>query len=100
MALTGLDGAFLRVTKAFAALLGTTTEKLHELRVQDVTHPDDLATDSANVAELAAGRTQPQEVVKRYRGPNGVDVLVRVHATPVHDDDGECAFIFAHVLPL
>jgi PAS domain S-box-containing protein len=100
MALTNLDGAFMRVNKAFAALLGTTTEKLHELRVQDVTHPDDLATDSANVAELSAGRTLPQEVVKRYRGPDGVDVLVRVHATPVHDASGECAFIFAHVLPL
>jgi PAS domain S-box-containing protein len=100
MALTGLDGAFLRVNKAFAAMLGTTTAALHRLRVQDVTHPDDLARDAANIDELTAGRTLPQEVTKRYRGPDGVDVPVRVHATPVRDDTGETAFIFAHVLAL
>ena len=100
MALTGLDGAFLRVNKAFAALLGTTTEALHELRVQDVTHPEDLATDRANIAELTSGRTLPQEVDKRYRGPDGRDVPVRVHATPVHDAAGQPVFVFAHVLAL
>jgi diguanylate cyclase (GGDEF)-like protein/PAS domain S-box-containing protein len=100
MALTGLDGTFLRVNKTFAALLSTTAEALHELRVQDVTHPDDLATDRANIAELTAGRTLPQDVDKRYRGPNGVDVPVRVHATPVQDSTGEPVFVFAHILPL
>jgi PAS domain S-box-containing protein len=100
MALTGLDGSFLRVNKAFAALLGTDVEQLHTVRVQDITHPDDLAADAANVAELAAGSTSPQEVCKRYRRPDGGDVPVRVHATPVHDDAGNPAYVFAHVLPL
>ena len=99
MALTSLDGAFLRVNKAFAALVCTTTEALHELRVQDITHPDDLATDAANVADLAEGRAQVQDVPKRYRRPDGTDVPVVVHASVVHGEDGEPAHVFAHVLP-
>jgi diguanylate cyclase (GGDEF)-like protein/PAS domain S-box-containing protein len=101
MALTGLDGSFLRVNKAFAALLGTDTERLHTMRVQDVTHPHDLAADAANVAELARGATGAQVIDKRYQRPcDGSDVPVRVHATPVHDDAGKPAYVFAHVLPL
>jgi len=101
MALTGLDGSFMRVNKAFAALLGTDTERLHTMRVQDVTHPDDLAADAANVAELARGATGAQVIAKRYQRPgDGRSVPVRVHATPVHDDAGNPAYVFAHVLPL
>ena len=101
MALTGLDGSFLRVNKAFAALLATDTERLHSMRVQDVTHPDDLAADAANVAALARGAPGAHVVDKRYQRPcDGSDVPVRVHATPVHDDAGKPAYVFAHVLPL
>ena len=91
----------MRVNKAFAALLGTDTDRLHMMRVQDVTHPDDLSADAANVAELAGGATSAQVIDKRYQRPcDRSDVPVRVHATPVHDDAGNAAYVFAHVLPL
>jgi len=99
MALTALDGSFLRVNKAFEALVGWTTEQLDGLRVPDITHPDDLAVDRANVAELEAGRAVVQEVAKRYRRPDGSDVPVVVQATVVHDRRGRPAHVFAHVLP-
>ncbi|MFP5372979.1 MAG: EAL domain-containing protein, partial [Actinomycetes bacterium] len=99
MALTTLDGAFLRVNRAFHTLVGWTTEQLDGLRVPDITHPDDLATDRANVAEIAAGRAVVQEVCKRYRRPDGSDVPVVVHATVVHGRGGQPAHVFAHVLP-
>jgi diguanylate cyclase (GGDEF)-like protein/PAS domain S-box-containing protein len=99
MALTTLDGAFLRVNKAFAALVGWTTEQLDGLRVPDITHPDDLAADQANVAEIAAGRAVVQEVAKRYRRPDGSDVPVVVHATVVPGRRGQPAHVFAHILP-
>ncbi len=99
MALTTLDGSFLRVNKAFEALVGWTTEQLDGLRVPDITHPDDLAADRANVAELQTGRAVVQEVAKRYRRPDGSDVPVVVQATVVHDRRGRPAHVFAHILP-
>jgi PAS domain S-box-containing protein len=99
MALTALDGSFLRVNKAFAALVGWTTEQLDGLRVPDITHPHDLAVDRANVAEIEAGRAVVQEVCKRYRRPDGSDVPVVVHATVVQPWRGRPAHVFAHVLP-
>jgi diguanylate cyclase (GGDEF)-like protein/PAS domain S-box-containing protein len=99
MALTNLDGSFLRVNKAFAALVGWTTEQLDGLLVPDITHPDDLATDLANVGDLAAGRVLSHDVRKRYRRPDGSDVPVVVHAAVVHGLDGRPAHVFAHVLP-
>jgi PAS domain S-box-containing protein len=99
MALTGLDGSFLRVNKAFAALLDTTTEVLNALRVQDITHPDDLAADRVNVAALADGSELTQDVSKRYRTPEGRDVPVVVHARVVHDQGGSPSHVFAHILP-
>ena len=99
MALTTLDGAFLRVNRAFHTLVGWTTEQLDGLRVPDITHPDDLAADRANVAEIAAGRAVVREVCKRYRRPDGSEVPVVVHATVVHGRRGQPAPVFAHVLP-
>ena len=99
MALTTLDGAFLRVNRAFHTLVGWTTEQLDGLRVPDITHPDDLATDRANVAEIVAGKAVVQEVTKRYRRPDGSEVPVVVHATVVHGRRGQPAHVFAHVLP-
>ena len=99
MALTGLDGGFLRVNKAFAALVGWTTEQLVGLRVEDITHPEDLAADQANVADLAEGRARSHDVCKRYRRPDGTDVPVVVHAAVLHGLGGRPAHVFAHVLP-
>ena len=99
MALTALDGSFMRVNKAFAALVGWTTDQLDGLRVPDITHPDDLAADRANVLELEAGRAVVQQVSKRYLRPDGSPVPVVVQATVVHGRRGRPAHVFAHVLP-
>jgi diguanylate cyclase (GGDEF)-like protein/PAS domain S-box-containing protein len=99
MALTGLDGSFLRVNKAFTTLVGWTTEQLQGLLVADITHPDDLAADRVNVDELATGRARAHDVRKRYRRPDGTDVPVVVHAAVVRGIGGRPAHVFAHVLP-
>ncbi len=99
MALTGLDGSFLRVNKALAALLGRSTGDLATATVAEVTHPDDLATDRANVDLLRQGHEDTHQVRKRYLRPDGTPVPVLVHATVVAGTTGAPAHVFAHVLP-
>ncbi|MGI5239430.1 PAS domain S-box protein [Dactylosporangium sp. CA-139066] len=49
------DGTWLEANPAFAAMLGTTPERLVGLNVNDLMHPDDLPSSQANVAALLAG---------------------------------------------
>ena len=95
MTLTGTDGRLVRVNKAFATLLGTTTEALAGRRVLDLTPAGDrggvtgLFTEDLGVTELA--------VV--FVGADGAPVPVRVRVSAVRDDDGRATSVVAHVLP-
>lgn len=99
MALTTLDGAILRANAALAELVGHTPAALTTMSVADVTHPEDLSADAANLSDLRDGTTTTQRVVKRYVHRDGHALPVRVHAATVAGPDGEPAYVVAHVLP-
>ncbi|MER7282878.1 PAS domain S-box protein [Dactylosporangium sp. NPDC000244] len=52
------DGTWLEANPAFAAMLGTTPDRLVGVNVEDRLHPDDLAASRANVAALLAGECE------------------------------------------
>jgi PAS domain S-box-containing protein len=84
-----LSGRFLRVNDRFCEIAGRTRDELlGSLRMQDITHPDDLP---ANLREF---RRVPEtgeafEVEKRYLRPDGRTVWVRNAVSPVYDDAGK-----------
>ncbi|GAA2362798.1 PAS domain S-box protein [Dactylosporangium salmoneum] len=49
------DGTWLEANPAFAAMLGTTPDRLVGMNVNDLMHPDDLPGSMANVSALLAG---------------------------------------------
>jgi diguanylate cyclase (GGDEF)-like protein/PAS domain S-box-containing protein len=98
MALTGLDGRFIRVNKAYAQLVGWTPEQLATKSVADVTHPDDRAQDEVNLGQVRDGSVETHHVTKRYLRPDGSAVRARVRAAVVLDRSGQPAYVFAHVL--
>jgi PAS domain S-box-containing protein len=98
MALTGLDGRFIRVNKTYAGLVGWTPEQLARLSVADVTHPDDLARDAVNLGEIRGGEAGAHQVVKRYLRSDGSAAVAEVHAAVVEDASGTPTHVFAHVL--
>ncbi|WP_091116147.1 EAL domain-containing protein [Geodermatophilus dictyosporus] len=100
MALTGLDGRFIRVNKAYAGLVGRTPGELAAMTVADVTHPEDLAQDDANLAEVRTGTAGGHLVTKRYLRADGTAFLARVHAAVVVDSAQRPAHVFAHVVEL
>ena len=95
MALTGMDGRFIRVNSAFADLLGRQPTKLLGLRVQDITHPDDRPADEQNLAELCQDVTQKRVVRKRYLTTSGATISVVVRAVLVRT--GAESAVLAHV---
>ncbi len=98
MALTDLDGRFIRVNKAYADIVGWDVDELEQLSVADVTHPDDLARDAVNLGEIRGGEAGAHQVVKRYLRSDGSAAVAEVHAAVVEDASGTPTHVFAHVL--
>lgn len=95
MTLTRMDGSLVRVNKAFAALLGTTTEALAARRVQDLTPADG----QASVGGLFTEFTGVTELSTRVRHTDGREVPVLVRVSVVRDQAGVPTSVFSHVLP-
>lgn len=97
MAMSTLDGVFLRVNEAFASLLGWDPVEVMNRTVGDLTVEEDRAHDDSNLAELRDGSAQVHDVLKRYRHRLGHPVPVRVRASLVEGRDGQAPYVVAHV---
>lgn len=82
MALTGLRGEdagrLLRVNRAMAEMLGCDLQWLAGRRIEELTHPDDIAADRQAIAKFAAGQITTFETEKRYRHRDGRWVWVHL----------------------
>lgn len=65
------EGQFLEVNPALCQFLGRDAETLRQATWQDLTHPDDLATDVDLVEEVKANRRQTYRLRKRFLRPDG-----------------------------
>jgi PAS domain S-box-containing protein len=82
-----LDGRFLLVNRRFCEIVGRTADELLTLRVPDITHPDNRATDAAMRQRLVADSV-PFFVEKRYLRPDGSEVWVSVNVSLMRSTDG------------
>ena len=83
------DGRLVEVNEALCHLLGYTREELLQLTYQDITHPDDLATDTENMRRLFAGEVRSYTREKRYRRKDGSPVWILLTASVVLGPAGE-----------
>jgi PAS domain S-box-containing protein len=99
IALSDFDGRLLRVNPALAHLLGRSVAQLLDMTVADITHPDDLSDDAANLAEVRTGAVRQHRVAKRYLHADGRSIAVEVFAASVRTAAGAPYCVVAHVLP-
>ncbi|MBI5767946.1 MAG: response regulator [Verrucomicrobia bacterium] len=88
MALVGLDGRWLRVNRAICEIVGHPEAVLLKKTFQDITHPDDLATDLGHVRDLIEGRGRTYQMEKRYFHRDGHLVWVNLAVSIVRDPAG------------
>jgi PAS domain S-box-containing protein/diguanylate cyclase (GGDEF)-like protein len=98
MAMTTLDGRFIRVNRAFAQMLGHRPQDVLRSTVEELTVEADRATDRDNLDQARRGERGVHDVRKRYLHRDGHAVPVRVRAAVVAGDDGAAPYILAHVL--
>jgi two-component system, sensor histidine kinase and response regulator len=89
MALVSPNGNFLQVNAALCELTGYEETELHTRTFQDITHPDDLAADLAQVGHLLAGEIRAYEMEKRYIHKAGEFVWGHLSVALVRDQQGE-----------
>ncbi|HYD95228.1 MAG TPA: PAS domain S-box protein [Noviherbaspirillum sp.] len=87
---TDLDGRFLNVNERYCQILGRRREEVLALRMQDLTHPDDLARNVA-LFEKMARQGIPFELEKRYLRPDGSLVWVSVTVSLIRAEGGQPA---------
>lgn len=84
-----LDGRFLRSNPALCRLLGYSDSELAQLRVREVTHPDDRSHSVSIVDTALRHYEQSQEELKRYVHKDGRVVWVLLRTTLKRDSAGE-----------
>ena len=79
----GVQGRFVNVNRRFCEIMGYSAEELLQRTSADITHPDDLPNDTAQLGQINAGIVREASWEKRYRRKDGVIVWARVSVAPL-----------------
>ena len=82
------DGRFLRVSRRLCEILGYEPEELLTKTFQDLTHPDEVTRDVAQLARLRRGEVDSYTVEKRYIRKDGSPVWIELTAAAVRGPSG------------
>lgn len=96
VAQTDLTGRFVMVNQRYAEITGRPPEELLGLRMQDITHPDDLPSNAELFGRMVADGTG-FVIEKRYVRPDGTAVWVRNSVSRVMSPDGAPQYTLAIV---
>lgn len=92
-----LDGRWIRVNRAFAAMLGYAPEELVGHSFAELTVADDVADDYEAQRQLAAGEIGSHQRVKRYVRRDGSIVHARLIAAVLRDGGGNPVCFIAQI---
>jgi PAS domain S-box-containing protein len=83
------DGRWLRVNPRFCQILGYSRDELRGMRLQDVTHPADVASDVAALHELLLGKRSTHRTDLRCLHKDGRVVWVNLTISLMRNAAGE-----------
>ena len=86
LAAVGLDGRFLSVNQALCAMLGYSESELIAKTFQDITHPDDLQADLAQMHKLLDGKGDTYRMEKRYFHRSGSIIPIQLDVAILRDE--------------
>ena len=86
--LVGPDGSILRANNSYARMLGYSVEELKAATFQDLTHPDDLATNLSVLNKTLVGEADSYSIEKRYVRKDGGIVWASLSVGCVRKTDG------------
>lgn len=87
--LEGGTGRFLRVNPALARMLGRTGDELRGVCWRDITHPDDVGSQEAQMALMNSGGAGVVRMAKRYLRKDGSLAWVKLTLSPLSASSGK-----------
>ena len=95
IALTGLDGQFVRVNDALSEMVGYPAAELTRLRLFDLAHPDDLAALRQSQHDLLSGAADRIRQSARLVARDGELATVTLSVSALRDTSGEPTHLVA-----
>ena len=100
IALMSPTGQWLKVNRAVCGLLGYSAEELVAKTFQDLTHPDDLATDLAAAEQVLTGTVATYQLEKRYFHKQGRVIWALLSVSSVRDQVGRPRLFIAQMVDI
>ncbi len=100
MALVGLDGSFLRANRALLEMLGYDEPELCGTPFADITHPNDLDADLAQLEKLVAGEIDHYSMEKRYFTAAGDQLWALLSVSLVSGADGAPRYFVSQIMDI
>jgi PAS domain S-box-containing protein len=86
----------LRISNpAFLRMVGYSAEELHELKVAEISHPDDLAVEGHLISEVIAGTRNDYRIEKRYIHKSGHTVPTHLTVVALRADNSDLRWMIA-----
>lgn len=100
LALVAPDGRFLQVNTALCKMLGYDEGALLAGDFQELTHPDDLATDLDLVRQTLAGKIPGYQLRKRYITREGATLWAMLAVSLLRDPQGRPRYFVSQILDI
>ncbi|GLY13376.1 EAL domain-containing protein [Kineosporia rhizophila] len=85
IAVTALNGRFLRVNRTLCRMLGFRADELQARTLSDVVHPKDVDVLRARLAGLVSGDADTLRLERRFVGHGGMHLWGTLVVTPIRD---------------
>ncbi len=89
------EGGWISVNQSLCDIVGYSEDELNRLSFQDITHPDDLATDLLQLQRLVDGAIEHYQTETRYLHKNGRPVWISLNVTSKTAENGELEYFVA-----
>jgi diguanylate cyclase (GGDEF)-like protein/PAS domain S-box-containing protein len=97
MTIVSPEGRYLKVNRALCEMVGYAADELLGMTFQDITHPDDLASDLEHTRQVLAGEIQTYQLEKRYFHRSGAIVWVLLSVSLVRDNKANPLYFISQI---
>jgi len=97
MVMTNLKQQFIKVNTAFCKMLGYTEAELFQLKITDISYPEDMPKNKELVKQALKGEIPSYQMEKRYIRKDGQLIWGHLAVSFFHNEKGEILYFLAKI---